>query len=81
VTRVDLVRKLTLIERERDLAREEALRYRDKLLELAANCSTCDGSGVIILSIDDREVILTCDKPIVKTEACADCEDIRSLLL
>jgi hypothetical protein len=80
MTRVELTRKVLLLERERDLAREEALRYRDQLLKIAAECATCDGSGVVILSVDDREVILKTDKPIVKTEPCEDCAAVRALL-
>lgn len=80
MTRVELIRKCALIERERDLAREEALRYRDRLLAICAACPTCDGSGVLIVSVDDSEVILKCDKPIVKTEPCDDCADLRELL-
>lgn len=64
MTKLEFHRKLVLIERERDLAREEALRYRDKLLELAKECAQCDGTGL-------------CTEDVIP---CSKCCDIRELL-
>jgi len=73
----DTLAKLVLAERERDAAREEALRYRDKLLECAKECSRCDGSGLVTISgggSGDPEWDAD-DQP------CPECADIRELLL
>ena len=78
--RVDHNRKILALERERDELRAVNCKLRDKLLEMAKECISCDGTGLIVVSVDDREVIHDRDRPIVRTEPCGDCEDIRELL-
>lgn len=39
--------RIVTVERERDTAREENVRLRDKLLELARKCGYCRGAGTI----------------------------------
>lgn len=68
----DLNAKLILAERERDRAREENVRLRNKLLEWAAECSSCDGTGMVT-------IIENIAMP-GRVEPCGDCEDIREIL-
>lgn len=73
MTRVELTRKLLIVERERDQLREENVRYRDKLLSWAAECAECGGTGCISVRPQDEAVW-------GRTLPCPDCEDIRSIL-
>lgn len=62
----DLNARLLLAERERDELQRVNFKLRDKLLEICAECSDCNGVGV--------QTILG------ETGPCPACEDIRELL-
>lgn len=61
------LQKLLIVERERDSAREENVRLRNKLLECAKQCTECDGTGVITYAAN-------------RIGPCPDCADIREVL-
>jgi hypothetical protein len=69
MTRIELTRKVLLLEKERDQLREINLKLRDKLLELAKECDPCGGTGCVKT---DCEPIMVID--------CPACLDIRELL-
>jgi hypothetical protein len=48
------------------------LRMRDKLLELAKACPSCNGTGIVTVYDEDRNE--------VRGEECGDCADIRAVL-
>ena len=64
--------KLVKAERERDQLREVNCKLRDKLLEIAKECSECGGTGCIT-RIDNIAMP-------GRVEECPDCADIRSVL-
>jgi len=68
----DLTARLLQVQRQRDQLRMENLRLRDKLLEWAAECASCDGKGVVT-------IIENIAMP-GRQEVCGDCLDIRELL-
>lgn len=49
------------------------LRLRDKLLELANECSSCSGTGCVTITEDGGEGAQ-------RVEPCGDCLDIREVL-
>lgn len=55
--------------------RAENLRYRDKLLELAAGCKSCQGTGCVEDVVEHARF-----GPQVQTIECESCLDIRTLL-
>lgn len=69
MTRVELTRRVLLLEKERDSLREINSKLRDKLLEIAHGCDPCGGTGCVKT---DCEPIMVID--------CPACLDIRSLL-
>lgn len=54
------------------------LRARDKLLELAKECASCGGTGVVTVMVttvwDDD------GSPCERVEPCGDCADLREVL-
>lgn len=77
MTRLDLTHKLLILEKERDELREENVKLRNKLLELANQCQSCDGVGVVTVMVPRplyRGVVVSREEP------CGDCHDIRELL-
>jgi hypothetical protein len=64
----DLNAKLLLAERERDRALAEVFKLRDKLLEIAKECSECGGTGIVNFG----------KPPII--DDCPACLDIREVL-
>lgn len=79
MTRLELYTKLLCVERERDRARAENLKYRDKLLELAKCCAECHGTGLSTgyENIDPDDITKGCRQV---TSECDECADIRSVL-
>lgn len=70
--------QLLAIQRERDALREANCKLRDKLLELAKECSSCGGTGcvtVVVTTVWDTD-----DEPRTRVEDCGDCVDIREVL-
>ena len=63
----DAIAKQLLAERELAACRAENLRYRDKLLECAKECSECGGTGVVTFAAN-------------RVGDCPDCADLRELL-
>lgn len=71
---IDATRQLLACQQERDSLREVNCRLRDKLLEWAAECASCDGKGVVTVRYEYNEI--SCDR----VEPCGDCADIREVL-
>lgn len=53
---------------------DSILKCRDKLLELAGECSGCGGTGVVTLSTRRRGL------DVERQVDCEDCQDIRECL-
>lgn len=66
--------KLVVVERERDSLREVNCKLRDKLLEIAKECSGCAGKGVVTVIYEVR------GKEKTRVQDCGDCLDIRAVL-
>jgi hypothetical protein len=59
---------------ERNQLREVNCQLRDKLLELAKECSSCGGTGVVTVRYEYNEISRD------RVEPCGDCLDIREAL-
>ena len=57
--------------------RAENLRLRDKLLEIAKQCSSCDGTGLVTVHFAGNEGAPEWD---ADDQPCGDCIDIREAL-
>lgn len=75
----DALARLLLAERERDSARDENVKLRNKLLDIAKQCETCGGTGVVTRNIRPA---LEANHGIAVTREveCLDCLDVRELL-
>jgi DnaJ-class molecular chaperone len=71
VSVVDLPTELYV---ENEKLREANLKMRDKLLEIAKECSTCSGTGIVTVTHNIRGVLRK------GQEDCPDCLDIRAVL-
>ena len=59
---------------ERNQLREVNSRLRDKLLEIAKECSSCGGTGVVTVRYEYNGISRD------RAEPCGDCLDIREVL-
>jgi len=78
VTRVELTRRVALLERQLDQLRTENLKLRDKLLELAAACTECHGTGLStgFEDIDPDDITKGCRQVTSECDACADIREV-----
>jgi hypothetical protein len=78
MTRASQIAALLAAQRERDQLRVVNSKLRDKLLELAKECASCGGTGVVTVMVttawDDD------GRPCERVEPCGDCESIREAL-
>jgi len=78
MTRARQIAELLAAQRERDQLREVNSKLRDKLLELAKECASCGGTGVVTVMVttawDDD------GRPCERAEPCGDCADLREVL-
>lgn len=72
--------RLIQLERERDTLRAENVKLRNKLLEVAKECSGCEGTGVVTV-MREPDSHLYSGVLISREEPCGDCLDIREALL
>jgi hypothetical protein len=75
VTRAQQIAELLSAQRERDQLRVVNSKLRDKLLELAKECSGCNGTGVHTVRGFERR-----GQALERQEPCRDCADIRAVL-
>lgn len=73
----DATTRILQLERERDELREINCKLRDKLLELANQCQSCDGVGVVTVMVPRP---LYSGVVVSREEPCGDCHDLRELL-
>lgn len=72
--------RIVQLERERDILRDENVKLRNKLLEVAKECSSCNGTGVVTV-MREPDSHLYSGVLISREEPCGDCLDIREVLL
>lgn len=79
MTRAQQIAELLSAQRERDQLRVVNSKLRDKLLELAKECSSCGGTGVVtVMAPPDSR--LYSGVLISREQPCGDCLDIREVL-
>lgn len=67
------------LEARYDAVVADNLRLRDKLLEFAKECSACNGTGVVTVTVTMYDEAVD-DFVEDRQQPCGDCADIRAVL-